>query len=144
VNPYEVQYRIVKAVKLADMAERLGFTPDELESEQNLVTWADSCGVNKPSKETWGMVVSLLKFRQEYEGPGGIDHPRFIQHMGSMAVQIADTLAKHDVDSDEAERLSKTEKRQVAKMSDADQKESTFDLGKIFLEMRERFRLENI
>lgn len=144
MNPYEVQYRIVKAVKLVDKAEKLGFTPDEFEEERNLDSWAKIAGVNKPSRETWEMALSLLKFRAEYDGPGGVDDPRFIQHLGSMAVQIADTLAKHDVDSDEAERLSKTEKRQVAKMSDADQKESTFDLGKIFLEMRERFRLENI
>ena len=92
----------------------------------------------KPSRETWDMALSLLRFRLEYDGPGGLDSPRFIQHLGSMAVQIADTLAKHDVDSGEADRLSKSEKRAVERLSGAEK--DSFDIGKAFLEARERFR----
>lgn len=138
MNPYEVQYRMVKAVKIADKAEELGYTVEEFELERNLDAWAMIAGVNKPSRETWDMALSLLRFRLEYDGPGGVDSPRFIQHLGSMAVQIADTLAKHDVDSGEADRLSKSEKRAVERLSGAEK--DSFDIGKAFLEARERFR----
>ena len=70
------------------------------------------------------------------------DSPRFIQHLGSMAVEITETLIKYNVDSDEAANLSKSEKRRVAKMSKASDDETTFDLGQKFLEMREEHRLK--
>jgi hypothetical protein len=137
-NPYEIQYRMVKAVKIADKAEELHYTVEEFEAERNLESWARVAGVNKPSRETWEMALSLLRHRLEYDGPGGLDSPRFIQHLGSMAVQIADTLAKHDVDSGEADLLSKPEKRTVERLSGAEK--DSFDIGKAFLEARERFR----
>jgi hypothetical protein len=132
---------MVKAVKIADKAEQLGFTVEEFELERNLDSWAAIAGVNKPSRETWDMALSLLRSRLEYDGPGGVDSPRFIQHLGSMAVQIADTLAKHDVDSGEADRLSKSEKRAVERLSGAEK--DSFDIGKVFLEARERFRWQS-
>ena len=90
------------------------------------------------------MVVDLLDKRVSYEGEGGLDAPRFIQHLGSMAVEITETLIKYNVDSDEAANLSKSEKRRVAKMSKAKEDDTTFDLAQKFLEMREEHRSENM
>ena len=129
---------MVKACKIADKAEELHYTVEEFEQERNLDAWGLIAEVQKPSRETWDMALSLLRSRLEYDGPGGMDSPRFIQHLGSMAVQIADTLAKHDVDSSEADRLSKSEKRAVERLSGAEK--DSFNVGKAFLEARERFR----
>jgi hypothetical protein len=129
---------MVKACKIADKAEELHYTVEEFEQERNLDSWALIAEVQKPSRETWDMALSLLRSRLEYDGPGGLDSPRFIQRLGSMAVQIADTLAKHDVDSGEADRLSESEKRAVERLSGAEK--DSFDIGKAFLEARERFR----
>ena len=142
MNPYEMQHRMVKAVKIVDMAERLGFSPDELAKEKNMKSWAKACEIKQPSKETWQMAVSLLKNRREYNGEGGLDDPRFIQSLGSMAVQIANTLAQENLDSSEAEQLTKGEKRKIERMSEATT--DTFDLGKKFLEDREDHRWESM
>ena len=143
MNPYEVQRRLVKACALADKAEELGFLPEELANEHPKArqTLAKMCGVKPPSVETWHMAVELLEKRTKYEGSGGIDSPKFIQHLGAMAVQITETLAKNNLDSSEATQLSKNEKRRVAKMSKASDDETTFDLGQKFLEMRETHRI---
>ena len=144
MNPYEMQRRMAKACALTDKAEELGFIPEELANEHPKAreSLAKMCGVNPPSLETWEMVVDLLDKRVSYEGEGGLDDPRFIQHLGSMAVEITETLIKHNVDSDEAANLSKSEKRRVAKMSEAKEDDTTFDLAQKFLEMREEHRLK--
>tara|TARA_R100001530_G_C4287131_1_gene147085 strand:+ start:476 stop:925 length:450 start_codon:yes stop_codon:yes gene_type:complete len=142
MNPYEMQRRMVKACALADKAEELGFLPDELANEHPKArqTLAKMCGVKPPSVETWDMAVELLGKRTKYEGSGGIDSPKFIQHLGAMAVQITETLAKNNLDSFEATQLSKSDKRRVAKISKANDDETTFNLGQKFLEMREEHR----
>jgi len=142
MNPYEMQRRMVKACALADKAEELGFLPDELANEHPKArqTLAKMCGVKPPSVETWDMAVELLGKRIRYEGSGGIDSPKFIQHLGAMAVQITETLAKNNLDSFEATQLSKSDKRRVAKISKANDDETTFNLGQKFLEMREEHR----
>lgn len=140
MNPYEVQRRIVKATKLADMAEYLGFASEEFREETALAAWARACRIREPSVTTWELAADLLQLRNDYDGPGGMDHPRFVQRMAVMAVGIADTLAKHDLDSDESDRLTRGEKRAVARLSDADQEGTTFDLGRWFLKLREEFR----
>ena len=140
MNPYETQRRIVKATKLADMAEYLGFEAEEFRGEESPAAWARACQIREPSTVTWALAADLLQLRNEYDGPGGMDHPRFVQRMAVMAVGIADTLAKHDLDSDESDRLSTGEKRAVAKLSEASQEATTFDLGRWFLKLREEFR----
>ena len=146
MNPYEMQRRLAIACALTDYAEVLGFIPEELANEHPKAreSLAKMCGVKPPSLETWEMVVDLLDKRVSYEGEGGLDDPRFIQHLGSMAVEITETLIKHNVDSDEAANLSKSEKRRVAKMSEAKEDDTTFDLAQKFLEMREEHRSENM
>ena len=143
MNPYEMQRRMAKACALADKAEQLGFLADELavEHPKGRETLAKMCGVKPPSSETWGMAVDLLAKRTEYQGTGGLDDPKFIQRLGAMAVRITETLDRNNLDSDEAENLTKTEKRLVAKLSKADTADTTFDLGQKFLEMRETHRL---
>jgi hypothetical protein len=143
MNPYEVQRRMAKACALADKAEDLGYTHEELEDEhpKGRETLAKMSGVKPPSRETWEMTIDLLKKRRVYGGSGGLDDPKFIQRLGAMAVRITETLHRHNVDSDEATQLSKREKTLVAKLSKADSSEKTFDLGKLFLEMRESYRM---
>ena len=134
---------MVKAVTLADMAQRLGLSPEAFGSEwSNRYEWARDSGTRPASRETWDLVVDLLRSRAEYDGPGGLDDPSVVQRLARMAVDIAETLSRNDVDSDEAEVLPKTEKRLVAKLSKADTNATTFDLGKVFLKMREEFRLK--
>ena len=84
--------------------------------------------------------MDLLRSRVEYNGPGGLDDPQVVQRLAKMAIDIAETLSRNDVDSDEAGALPRREKRLVAKLSKADTDATTFDLGKIFLKMREEFR----
>ena len=141
-NPYEMQRRMAKACIIADKAEELGFSAEDIakETPQTWKQWAALCGVKPPSKETWDLVVDLLNKRSAYSGPGGIEDPRFIQKMARMAVSITETLDRHNLDSDEAKNLSKKDKRTVAKLSKADSDETTFDLGTKFLEMREQHR----
>jgi hypothetical protein len=93
-----------------------------------------------PSKETWFLAADLLSKRESYDGPSGLEDPRFIQNLTKMAVNITETLDKHGLDSQEAKALSKKDKRFVAKLSKADSDETTFDLGAKFLEMREDHR----
>jgi hypothetical protein len=140
VNPYQMQRRIVKATKLADMAENLGFDAEEFRGESTPAAWARACEIKEPSVTTWALAADLLQLRNDYDGPGGMDHPRFVQRMAVMAVGIADTLAKHDLDSEESDYLTKGEKRAVARLSEADQGDATFDLGRWFLKLREEFR----
>lgn len=140
-NPYEYQRRMVKACKIADKAEELGFTPEEMREEVEWEAWAKTCGVKKPSRETWDLAVALLRNRCDYVGDGGLDDPRFIQTMGVMAVQITETLDRHGLDSDEADNLTKRDKRTVARLSKATHDVETFDLGRWFLKMREEHRL---
>lgn len=143
MNPYEMQRRIAKAVILADMADSRQFNADEFESEwSERYDWAELCGVRPPSRETWDMAVDLLRSRAAYDGPGGLDDPQFVQRLTKMAIDITETLSRNDVDSDEAEVLPKVQKRLVAKLAKADTSATTFDLGKIFLKMREEFRLK--
>ncbi|MBF86316.1 MAG: hypothetical protein CL489_17820 [Acidobacteria bacterium] len=143
MNPYQTQRRMVKAVTLADMAQRLGLSPEAFESEwPDRYEWARDSGTRPASRETWDLAVDLLRSRAEYEGPGGLDDPSVVQRLARMAVDIAETLSRNDVDSDEAEVLPKTQKRLVAKLSKADTSATTFDLGKVFLRMREEFRLK--
>ncbi len=140
MNPYEVQRRIVKATKLADMAEYLGFEAGEFREETAFAAWARACRIKEPSATTWELAADLLQLRNSYNGPGGLDHPRFVQRMAVMAVGIADTLAKHDLDSDESDQLTGGEKQAVARLSDATEEGTVFDLGRWFLKLREEFR----
>ena len=139
-NPYEYQRRMVKACKIADKAEELGYTTEEMREEVEWEAWAKRCGVKKPSRETWDLAVILLRNRLDYEGNGGIDDPRFIQTMGAMAVQITETLDRHGLDSDEADNLTNRDRLTVARLSRAKPDEATFDLGRWFLKMREEHR----
>ena len=139
-NPYEYQRRMVKACKIADKAEELAYTPEEMQEEVEWAAWARKCGVRKPSRETWDLAVLLLRNRRDYDGNGGIDDPRFIQTMGAMAVQITETLDRHGLDSDEASNLTDRDKNTVARLSRAKSDEATFDLGRWFLKMREEHR----
>ena len=143
MNPYEVQRRMAKACTIADKAEEMGFSAEDMSKEtpQTRKHWAALCSIKVPSEETWEMVLDLLKKRSAYTGSGGIDDPRFIQKMTRMAVNITETLDRNNLDSDEAKNLSKKDKRVVAKLSNADSDETTFKLGAKFLEMREEHRL---
>ncbi len=142
MNPYEMQRRMAKACAIADKAEELGYSPDELAVEHPKVreSLPKMCGVRPASKETWMMAVDLLAKRKKYTGSGGLDDPKFIQRLGAMAVRITETLDRNNLDSDDAENLTKREKRLVAKLSKADADDTTFDLGQKFLEMRETHR----
>jgi len=137
---------MAKACVIADKAEEMGFTPEDFHTESVKVRkqWATLCGIKVPSKETWFLAADLLSKRESYAGPekghDAIESPRFIQNMVKMAVNITETLDKHGLDSDEAKNLSKKDKRTVAKLSNADSDETTFDLGAKFLEMREDHR----
>ena len=144
-NPYETQRRMSKAVVLADAAQQFGLTPEEFErSWSERYEWAGLCDVRPPSRETWGMAVDLLQKRGAYMGYGGLDDPQVVQRLAKMAVDIAETLSRNNVDSDEAEALPRREKRLVAKLSKADADETTFHLGQFFLRMREEFRSRNV
>jgi hypothetical protein len=90
------------------------------------------------------MAVDLLQKRGAYMGYGGLDDPQVVQRLAKMAVDIAETLSRNNVDSDEAEALPRREKRLVAKLSKADADETTFHLGQFFLRMREEFRSRNV
>lgn len=142
MNPYEMQRRMAKACIIADKAEEMGFTPEDFHTESVTVRkqWATLCGIKVPSKETWFLAADLLSKRESYDGPSGLEDPRFIQNLTKMAVNITETLDKHGLDSQEAKALSKKDKRFVAKLSKADSDETTFDLGAKFLEMREEHR----
>tara|TARA_R100001463_G_scaffold48188_1_gene97251 strand:+ start:904 stop:1359 length:456 start_codon:yes stop_codon:yes gene_type:complete len=142
VNPYEIQRRMAKACTIADKAEEMGFSASDLGKQDTLEwkQWAALCGVKPPSQETWDMVVDLLAKREVYNGPSGLEDPRFIQNLTKMAVKITETLDKNNVDSGEAKNLSKKDKRFVAKLAKANPDETTFDLGTKFLEMREEHR----
>ena len=143
MNPYETQRRMSKATTLVDMAQQFHVSPEEFESEwPNRYEWARDSGTRPASRETWDLAVDLLRARAEYNGPGGLDDPQVVQRLAKMAIDIAETLSRNDVDSDEAEALPRGEKRLVAKLSKADTDATTFDLGKIFLKMREEFRLK--
>jgi len=143
VNPYETQRRMSKAVVLADMADSRQFNAAEFEAEwSERADWAELCNVRPPSRETWDMAVDLLGKRRAYTGDGGLGDPQVVQRLAKMAVDIAETLSRNNVDADEAEVLPRREKRLVAKLSKADTDATTFDLGKIFLKMREEFRLK--
>jgi hypothetical protein len=134
-----------KAVVLADMAQRMKATPEEFAAEwPKRNKWAKACDVRPPSRETWDMAKSLLENRCSYEGPGGLDNPEFVQRLAKMAIDIAETLTRNNVDSDEAGVLPRSEKRLVAKLSKADADEATFHLGQFFLRMREEFRSRNV
>jgi hypothetical protein len=143
LNPYEMQRRMAKACIIADKAEEMGFTPDDFHTESVNVRkqWATLCGIKVPSKETWFLAADLLSKRESYDGPSGLEDPRFIQNLTKMAVNITETLDKNNLDSDEAKALSKKDKRFVAKLAKADSDDTTFDLGAKFLEMREEHRL---
>ena len=142
MNPYEMQRRMAKAGTIADKAERRGFSASDLGKQDSMEwkQWAALCGVKPPSKETWDMVIDLLSKRESYNGPSGLEDPRFIQNLTKMAVHITETLDKNNVDSDEAKNLSKKDKRFVAKLSKANSDDTTFELGTKFLEMREEHR----
>ena len=142
MNPYEMQRRMAKACIIADKAEEMGFTPKDFHTESVKVRkqWATLCGIKVPSKETWFLAADLLSKRESYDGPSGLEDPRFIQNLTKMAVNITETLDKHGLDSQEAKALSKKDKHFVAKLSKADSDETTFDLGAKFLEMREDHR----
>ena len=142
MNPYEIQRRMAKACTIADKAEEMGFSASDLGKQDTLEwkQWAALCGVKPPSQETWDMVVDLLAKREVYNGPSGLEDPRFIQNLTKMAVKITETLDKNNVDSGEAKNLSKKDKRFVAKLAKANPDETTFDLGTKFLEMREEHR----
>lgn len=134
-----------KAVALADMAQRIGFSPEEFrDAWPQRESWARSCEVRPPSKETWAMAADLLENRCSYDGVGGLDDPEFVQRLAKMAIDIAETLTRNNVDSDEAEVLPQHEKRLVAKLSKADADETTFHLGQFFLKLREEFRSRNV
>ena len=134
-----------KAVVLADMAQYLGTTPEEFAAEwPKRNKWAKACDVRPPSRETWDMAASLLENRCSYDGPGGLDNPQFVQQLAKMAIDIAETLTRNNVDSYEAEVLPKSEKRLVAKLSKADADEATFNLGQFFLKLREEFRSRSV
>lgn len=143
MNPYETQRRMSKATTLADMAQQFGLSPEEFKKEwRNRYEWARDSGTRPASKATWDLAMDLLRSRAEYKGPGGLDDPQVVQRLAKMAVDIAETLSRNDVDSDEAEVLPKHEKRLVARLAKADSDTTTFDLGKAFLRMREEFRLK--
>lgn len=145
MNPYETQRRMWKAVVLADMADSLQFNADEFEGEwSERCDWAELCDVRPPSRETWDMAVDLLEKRRAYTGDGGLDDPQVVQRLAKMAVDIAETLSRNNVDSDEAGALPKREKRLVAKLSKADADETTFHLGQFFLRVREEFRSRSV
>ena len=134
-----------KAVVLADMAHHMGLSPSEFKEQwPQRNAWADRCKVRPPSRETWGMAADLLENRCSYDGDGGLDDPEFVQRLAKMAIDIAETLTRNNVDSYEAEILPKHEKRLVAKLSKADAAETTFHLGQFFLKLREEFRSRNL
>lgn len=144
-NPYESQRRMSKAVVLADAAQQFGLTPEEFDrSWSERYEWAENTDMRPASRETWDMAVELLQNRCAYDGPGGLDDPQVVQRLAKMAVDIAETLTRNNVDSDEAENLPKHEKRLVAKLSKADAAETTFHLGQFFLKVREEFRSRNV
>ena len=90
------------------------------------------------------MAADLLENRCSYDRVGGLDDPQFVQRLAKMAIDIAETLTRNNVDSDEAEVLPQHEKRLVAKLSKADADETTFHLGQFFLKLREEFRSRNV
>jgi hypothetical protein len=99
-----MQRRMAKACIIADKAEEMGFTPDDFHTESVNVRkqWATLCGIKVPSKETWFLAADLLSKRESYDGPSGLEDPRFIQNLTKMAVNITETLDKNNLDSDEA------------------------------------------
>jgi hypothetical protein len=64
-NPYEKQNRHKKATMLVDLLEKSDLTVEQIEklssSERDIVSTL--AGVNKPSEETWNLVIQLIKNR---------------------------------------------------------------------------------
>lgn len=142
-NPFEMQRRIDKATRIADVAEQQGVTADELADQwPNRKYWATTHKMKPASKETWDMAVGLLAERENYEGESGLGDPRVVQQLAAMAVRVTETLARHNVDSTDMEKLSRREKRQAARMAGAEDDKLVFDLASRFMEYREEHRLK--
>ena len=144
-NPFEVQRRMDKATKIADIAEGLSMSSKHLATEwTNRYEWAEAYGMKPASKETWDMAVNLLSERERYTGEGGLDDPRVVQQLASMAVRMTETLNKHNVDSTDMTNMSRVEKRRAARLANVKDDNLVFDLASKFMEYRENHRMKGV
>ena len=144
-NPFEVQRRMDKATKIADIAEGLKMSAKHLAAEwPKRKEWAEAYDMKPASKETWDMAVNLLSERERYVGEGGLDDPRVVQQLASMAVRMTETLTQHNVDSTDMTSMSRVEKRRAARLAKVNDDNLVFDLASRFMQFREDHRMKGV
>ena len=144
-NPFEVQRRMGKAAVLADAAEEQGVSAAAFRGEwQRRDRWCGDCGIKPASRETWELAAVLLEAREQHDGSGGLDDPRVVQRLAAMAIRLAETLARGDIDSDEVDDMRPRDRRTAARLARADNEGLVFDLAQRFMRFREEHRLRGM